>query len=660
VILLLIGYLALTWATGFALTFVSRLPWELEGRLAMGVPVGFGAAAMLTWLLAIPFGMSGYPVAAGALVLALVLGACVRWTSWREPLASEAVAMARRWRGPQALPLAALLLLAGIFFIPFYVRALEIRSDGLYAGYVNIWGDWCTHLSMSGYLSGARHLLPPQNPFFSGFRLTYPFLPDLFSGMLLHLGMSLTGSLPLTSAILSLALVVVFYATAVRLVGNRWAAALGTLVFFLSGGLGFANILNDVHPAGVGPFGWLRGLLGAIAHPLREYTLDRAIGLQWLNPVLAYLVPQRTTLFGFSLGLLALSLLWYGRVRRDRHETLLAGIVLGLMPLLHAATYFDLMLLTAGLAAIDVSVSVYRNENAAMAVKNWLTFFIPAVALGAPQLLLILPPVAYGPSFLRIQLGWLSSGATVSYRLPVLIFWLLNTSLLIPLALVAFLSARWGKPGLRRFLLPSWLLFLVPNVVILQPWDWDNTKWFIWWAILASMLAGLVLYQVIRRGPGLAVVGLALFAVTTFSGSLDLIRASQKDLSNVSFRLLDNDELAVADWAQAHTPPDSLFLTGWKNNHPILTMSRRAEVMGYPGWLWTWGLPYPDQRQRDVVAMYKGGPDSESLLKRYGVTYAVIGPQELTEAGANVPYYQSRYSKVYESPHGEYEVFKVG
>ena len=202
-ILLLIGYLALAWATGFGLTFISRIPWELEGRLAMGVPVGFGAAAMLTWLLAIPFGMSGYAVAVGAALMATVLVACLIWTGWREPLRDELRAMAKRWRGRQALPLALLLVLGGLFFIPFYAHALEMRADGLYAGYVNIWGDWCTHLSMSGYLSGARHLLPPDNPFFSGFRLTYPFLPDLFSGMLLHLGMTLSGSLPLTSAILS-------------------------------------------------------------------------------------------------------------------------------------------------------------------------------------------------------------------------------------------------------------------------------------------------------------------------------------------------------------------------------------------------------------------------------------------------------------------------
>jgi hypothetical protein len=657
---LLIAYLLLAWCTGVALTFISRMPMELEGRLATGVPLGFAAAAMLTWVLAIPFGMSGGAVLVGAVALGLTLAACARWARWRQPLGDEAAAMVGRWRSRQALPLALLLVLGGLFFIPFYLHALEIRPDGLYAGYVNIWGDWCTHLSMSGYLSGAAHLLPPQNPFYSGFKLTYPFLPDLFSGMLLHLGMSLEGSLPLTSAILSIALVVVFYSTALRLVANRWAAAMGSLVFFLSGGLGFFNLIRDVRP-GRGGFGdWVGRLIGAIAHPAREYTLDRATGFQWLNPVLAYLVPQRTTLFGFSLGLLVVALLWYGRGRADLRETFLAGILLGLMPLLHAATYFDLLLLAGGVAAIDLGFAVFGKESPERTIKRWLAFFAPALVLGVPQLLLILPPVAYGHSFLRWQIGWLASGPELTYRLSIGTFWLINTALLIPLALGAFFSARWGRPGLRRFLAPAWLLFLLPNLVILQPWDWDNTKWFVWWAILASMLAGLAIYQLIRRRAAFTIVGLILLLVTTASGALDLNHASQKSLPNVSFQLLDNQELKVADWAQANTSRDAVFLTGWKNNHPILTLSRRVVVMGYPGWLWTWGLSGFVERQNDVIEMYRGGARAQPLLRRYGVAYVVIGPQERGEIAANVTYYESRYPLAYKSPTGEYMIFRVG
>ncbi len=656
----LIGYLLLVWITGVALTFISRMPWELEGRLAVGVPLGFGVAAMLTWVLAIPFGMSASAVFVGTVAVALVLAACVRWAHWRDPLADESAAMLRRWRSRQALPLAVLLLLAAIFFIPFYLRALEVTPSGLVAGYVNIWGDWCTHLSMAGYLSHARNLLPPQNPFFSGFRLTYPFLPDLFSGMLLHLGMSLEGSLPLTSAVLSIALVVVFYSTALRLVGNRWAAALGSLLFFLSGGLGFFNLFSDARPASGTLSDWLASLATLIAHPVREYTLDRTLGFQWLNPVLAYLVPQRTTLFGFSLGLMVISLLWYGRSRRQLRETILAGGLLGMMPLLHAATYFDLLLLAGGLAAIDVGVALFGREDLRAAILRWVAFFTPALVLGGPQLLLILPPAAYDHSFLQVQLGWLAAPPGASYHLSIGLFWLLNTAMLIPLSLAAFASSSWGKPGLRRFLAPAWLLFLLPNVLILQPWDWDNTKWFIWWAILASMLAGLVLYELMRRGLVLTVLGGVLLLLSISAGALDLNRASQKDLANVSFQLLDNEELKVADWAQSNTPGEAVFLTGWKNNHPILTLSRRVEVMGYPGWLWTWGLPYPQKRQQDVVDMYRGGSRTASLLRDYRVAYVVIGPQERQEIAANVAYYEGRYPRVFRSPTGEYEIFRVG
>jgi hypothetical protein len=162
------------------------------------------------------------------------------------------------------------------------------------------------------------------------------------------------------------------------------------------------------------------------------------------------------------------------------------------------------------------------------------------------------------------------------------------------------------------------------------------------------------------------------------SGSLDLWRASLPNLregdSNFAInhiRFLDRDELALADWAAHNTSTEAVFLTAWQHNHPILTMSRRVEVMGYPGWLWSWGINYCS-RMEDVVRMYEGGPDAEALFRRYGVSYVVIGPQERAPRGspsacaaaapsANVEYFESHHPVVYVSkPSGEYEVFKVG
>ena len=133
-ILVLGGYLALAVLAGFMLTFVSRMPWILEGRVAAGVILGFSAAALLTWLAAIPVGMSGLSVALGAVLLGAVVVVCARLLPWQPELRAEAVALAARWRSRSCIPLLLLLLLATAFFVPFYLHALALRPDGLYAG----------------------------------------------------------------------------------------------------------------------------------------------------------------------------------------------------------------------------------------------------------------------------------------------------------------------------------------------------------------------------------------------------------------------------------------------------------------------------------------------------------------------------------------------
>jgi hypothetical protein len=614
--------------------------------------------------------------------MGVLLIACLTLTDCRKRLLDEAGAAAARWRSGEPFPLVLLLALAALFFVPFYSHALQYRPDGLFAGYVTIWGDWSTHLSLSGYLAGTHSLLPPQNPFLSGTNLTYPFLPDFFSAALINLGAAATQSLTLVSLVLSLTLVVIFCSVTERITGSRWAGVIAVLVMLAGSGLGFVRVAGDLHPTGGGIFGWLGGLINLVGAPPNQYTQDGALNYQWLNPILAYLVPQRTTLFGWSLGLFALALLWHAwREPGARREMLIAGVLLGLMPLLHASTYFDVLVIAGGLFLLSVPriIRAVRRDGSWRLFWPWLSLFVPALLLGLPQVKLILPAAAYssagggsgiGPGFcaqfhigwFRCQPGWL---AFVSHPPQnVEYFWLINTALLIPLALLTIAFGRWGKPQLRSFLLPAWLLFLIPNLLVLQPWDWDNTKWFVWWAIPASMLVGLLLVRLARAGPLLAGLAALLLVVQVASGALDLDRAAQSRLS--SNRFLDNDEIALADWART-TPRDSVFLTAWQHNHPILTLSRRVEVMGWIGWLWSWGVDYTG-RQRDVIAMFHGDANAPELMRRYKVSFVVIGPAEKGANGqiqwpdnraANVLYFESQYQLAYQSPSGEYEVFRV-
>jgi hypothetical protein len=644
VILLLIGHLVLSWAVGVALTFVTRMPWRLEDRVIAGLPLGFAAAAMLTWLVAIPFGMSAMPVMLGALLMALGLGAALRFTGIRSRLRPEVADLVARSRRLEPLPLAILLIGSAVFFLAFYTHALVRQADGLYAGHVNIWGDWTTHLSLTGYLAVAQNLLPPENPFYAGTHITYSFLPDFHSGILTHLGLSLPDSLAVTSAILSIALVGVFYGTALRLTGLRWAAFAATLIFFVGGGLAFTWLPGDINATGDGIGGLVGGIAQLVAAPPHDYTWATDSGVWWRTPFVAFLMPQRTVLFGWALGLIALSILWHGWRNRERQEMLVAGALVGLLPLFHVATYADLAIFSIGLALLSIT-----------RIKDWLAFALPAVVLGLPQVLMILPPPEMRHGFGGVQLGWMAS--TTGRSDNILWFWIFNTALLIPLAISALVVRGWAPAGLRRFLLPAWLLFVIPNVYVLAPWDFDNTKFLMWWAMPAAILAGLALARLAGLGRALAVVAVLLLAVQVTSGALDLDRAVQFRLQGL--RYLDNDELAVASWASAHTELDSVFLTGWQNNQPILTLSQRVEVMGFPTWLWSWDIDYRG-RQQDVIAMFQGGPQTDLLLSRYNVRYVVIGPHELSDVGANLAYFKGRYPVAYLSPTGEYEVFRVG
>src|SRR5437879_11220910 len=94
---------------------------------------------------------------------------------------------------------------------------------------------------------------------------------------------------------------------------------------------------------------------------------------------------------------------------------------------------------------------------------------------------------------------------------------------------------RWIPSAFPNWFSPMWLWFLVPNVIVLQPWVWDNTKFFVFWALLGSVVAAGVLAGMLTRGPATAIVAVTVMVLLGLSGALDLARASDFSKSNVQF-----------------------------------------------------------------------------------------------------------------------------
>jgi len=640
-------YLALCVAAGFGITYLIGVGLHLEERIAFGAVLGAMAVAASSFVLSVAVREVTVLTVVVGLVIALAAAAVAM--AWQLDRLRLDVNEARtRWlASPGSLghpwPLLLVVLVCGTWTVHFLHQAYVYTPTGLYAGYVNIWGDWAAHLSFTGSMAYGRNF-PPEYPIDPGHHLGYPFMIDFLAANLVPLGSRLTSALVLSSGLLGLAFPAVLYLAAQRFTGGRAAAVISVFVFLLSGGLGFYYLLGDLQHGG----------LAVLQHLPREYTLNRDLNYQWLNPVLAYLVPQRSTLFGFSLALILLVVLWLAVRGGARGQPFVfAGVVAGLTPIFHVHAYGTVVAL-----AFFWALLAWRRQ--------WLGFFIPAVLIGVPVLLWMWPPantsICGGAPSLHgycFELGWLSyldwqKHAAILAVPDFVWFWIRNTSVLIPLLIAAHLLRSWIPTGFVTWFSPMWLWFIVPNVIVLQPWDWDNTKFFVFWALLGSIVVGGLLARMFQRGPGSVIVASTLLVLLGLSGALDLARAS--DFSVSAVRFTDSGGLQVADWVRTHTSPTALFVVADEHNSPIPTLAGRRILIGYPGWLWTYGLPDYIQKGADDKRILDGDPSTPELVKQYGVDYVMIGPQELPR-GASRAYWDEHGTLIYDN--GEYAVYRV-
>jgi hypothetical protein len=602
-----LALLAAATAGGAILTLLWDADSPLLPRLAAGAVLGTALLGLFGYPLAAYLGLRPLSVTLAALLVAAPIG-LLALPSIRARLqgvmtaSMQALAQARGQRGAW-LRAAALALLA-VILLSCFDRAFFLRPDGLYTGDDHNLADLPFHLAIvQGFAEGGR--FPPEHPDLAGVRLTYPFLADFVAAQLVRVGASLRAAFFLENALLALALLVLLHRSALRLTGDRAAAAIVPWLVFLSGGLGFIEVLGDADP--------LRGgLVGLLAHLPHDYTIRFEGGLRFGNVVTTMLIPQRAFLLGFPLAVLAVTLLWEAVTSEDeavaRRTMLAAGVVAGLMPLAHAHSFVVVL----GTALCLVFLFPRRA---------WLRFAITAAVVALPVILWMAydSPTQAG-RFLGWQLGW-DRG-----RLSPFVFWMRNAGVFLVLAVVGFL---WGgaetpvPPRLRRFLAPFALCFVVPNVVHLSPWIWDNIKILIYGYIFAAPLVALLLVWLWREGGWARPAAAALGLSAVLSGGLDVGRVASRQIAH---RLFDADGLAFARAVTAATAPDAVIIHAPTHETPLFLSGRRS-FLGFPGHLWSQGLD-AGNREADLQRIYGGALDTPSLVLGYGIDYLVLGPQE--------------------------------
>lgn len=637
-------------------------------RVCTGVCVGLTGLGLVGFILASFLGLTPLAIVLTIVVLLIPPVLVLKDRARRDLVHRELRATWQSVRYPQRIPFA--ILFYGVVIVVLWQafnRAVIEVPEGLFTGVLNNFGDLPFHLSViSSFVYGNN--FPPEDPTYAGVRFTYPFLTDFISAVFVRCGASLRQSMFIENLLVAVALVGLIHRWAWELLKDRLAAYLTPLIVFLSGGLGWVMLWTRAQKN-------QEGLMGIIADLPPSLTVIPETTWRWGNAISTLLIPQRGILLGLALAVIVFTQWWLSEEQpqhqprnekrkkdkkgkkvdipppppqptplfpllpfRDSDKRMIAaGVIAGLLPLVHAHSFVVVMVMGACIALL-------RQHW-----RGWFLFFLVGSLLALPQMWWSTHASAVdAKAFFEWKLGWDRGNDNTLW------FWFKNTGLFMPLTIAALF---WrGKDyliskKLLMFYLPFMLCFIVPNVMKMAPWIWDNIKVIFYWWLASAPLVALLLARLWREGTWQRVVALLLFVSITLAGALDVASIT---LGSNKYQVFDRNGISFAEIVKSQTEPRALIVHAPVHNSPVFLTGRRS-LMGYPGHIWTHGLEF-SQRESEIKRIYAGAPDADRLLQHYGIEYAVISPHERNVMSVNEQFF-SRFPKVGEV--GEYRLYKI-
>jgi len=681
-------------ASGALATYLYDEGASLTARLCTGTCTGLAAFGLIGFVIASLAGLTPASIIVAVVITAspfLILVDSYRRQRITADLMTSAVLVRREVAQPTSQGIGYFLFyaIAAIVMWLLFDRAMIVKPEGVYTGVRNNFGDLPFHLSVvTGFAFGQNY--PPEDPTYAGVRFTYPFLTDFISAVFVRCGADLRDSLFIENFLLAIAFIGVLHRWAWEMLRDRVAALLTPLLVLLNGGFGWVLLFDEARKNE-------RGLIGVLTRLPASFTVIPQSTWRWGNAISSLLLPQRGILLGLPLAVIVFTQWWLAtapeknnaaeaqrpagadkeddprskskekkindragkrpqaqlRVPASSHQIanrtrtfiggsptarmVAAGIIAGLLPLSHAHTFVVVMTMSACICLLQRRWLV------------WIVFAVVASVIALPQMWWSVTGSAVNASnFFAWEFGW-DHGADN----PIW-FWFKNTGLFVPLLVTAILWRGQDYLVPRRlllFYLPFTLCFIIPNMVKMAPWIWDNVKVLFYWWVASAPLVALVLARLWKGEVWGRTLAVALFACLTLAGALDVAAIV---LRSGEYQLFDPFGVSFAEIVKQETQPRSTIIHAPVHNTPVFLTGRRS-LMGYPGHIWTHGLVFAD-RERDIKRIYAGAPDAENLLQQYKIDYAVVGPLERMLMPVNEQFF-SRFPKVGQS--GEYRLYKI-
>jgi len=468
-----------------------------------------------------------------------------------------------------------LLIFAVIFLISFAVLYQSVwRSDqyGIVLTGSN-WQDTPFHYEIIESINQGN--FPPQTPNYIGTPLTYHYFVDFHTAIIEKMYGYLPTLMPLLNALFILVFAFAVYALA-RPYGRRVAIVATVLAVF---GWGFSY------------FGLFGALFNGQFDPNQNYIYQFR-QLFGLPSMFDNLLQQRPLLVGLPAFAFVLALL---RDLSDRNRLILAGIVTGLVYQFHNVAFFCCYVAFAACLLLNLKRFKF----------SYLYFLLPSV-FALPFIFSGGPPITFA----------FSTAFLADFAQNPFVYYFLNLGIPFILAIVSFI-----KPGHEYLKITFLLLFMIPNILLLTPWDWDMYKFFMFAWIPIVVLAGIVL----AKTPRVLIVTLVLLSIITTASVI--IYNTQTNYLGAS-----SSEYTIGLWVRDHTPQNAVFLTYYGIHEPTSMIGGRLRMSSYVYWPYGHGEPLDqvNQREHDIDMAYNGTESQlASVIREYNVTYVYVGVEEL-------------------------------
>lgn len=333
------------------------------------------------------------------------------------------------------------------------------------------------------------------------------------------------------------------------------------------------------------------------------------IGYWWINVNLSMLLPQRSFLFGFPTSILILTTLLQLKEKFSLRTFLFVTLLTSLLPLLHTHSLLALVPF-----ALYFGYFILKKEKE----ERLLIILIGLNGLAIAYLLsrIFLAQATNIFSLIHLQIGWMSNQESV------LRFYIKNFGLILLVLPFAYYFLRKQKQLFYLGLL-SLVWFILPSMLVFQPWDFDNIKLFVYWYFFAAIVAGAFLVSFFKQGAWQKAVVVLAVGVIILSGFLDVGRVVVS--AGTRYSVYEQPEIKLAEFIKNNTPPNAVFVSEDKFNNPAVSLAGRKAFMGFSAWLWTYGLDFAP-RQAMLKSMLAGSADA-SIFKKYHITHVLFFPK---------------------------------